>query len=199
MKSFVILRLDYILALKRDKQVTIIKTRNMICMGKIWYCNNTVEEWHCHGLNLPYLSSPDDSLVLNLLIGENVNLQTRHQPQPVNNYCNRFYRITVVSCSHILSAWLGGDIVDSGMGLSYRDRPTRLHRLAGRYDKSRQPYARVDYISQTGTKNLAFVQWFSHLCLLTSDETSKRRHHRVGLASWQENWSLDMGSEIRDG
>jgi hypothetical protein len=60
----------------------------MIGMGKIWYryCNNTVKE--CHGLNLPYLSSPDDSLVLNLLIGEDIYLQTRHQPQPVHNYCN---------------------------------------------------------------------------------------------------------------
>jgi hypothetical protein len=55
-------------------------------MGKIWHCNNTMEE--CHGLKIPYLSSPDDSLVLNLLIGEDMNLQTRHQPQPVHNYCN---------------------------------------------------------------------------------------------------------------
>ncbi len=103
MKSFVIPSLDYILALKKDKKVTIIKTRKMIDMSKIWHCNNTVKE-ECHGLKLPYLSGPDDSLVLNLLIGEDMNLQTRHQPQPVNNYCNRFYRITVVSCSQILSA-----------------------------------------------------------------------------------------------
>ncbi len=41
-------------------------------MGKIWYCNNTVEE--CHGQKIPYLSSPDDSLVLNLFIGEDMNL-----------------------------------------------------------------------------------------------------------------------------
>jgi hypothetical protein len=61
-------------------------------MVTILYCNNTVED--CHGLKLPHLSSPDDSHVLNLFIGEDMNLQTRHQPQPVNNYCNtsRCYR-----------------------------------------------------------------------------------------------------------
>ncbi len=58
-------------------------------MGKIWYCRGV--SLSCT-INLPYLSSPDDSLVLNLLIGEDMNLQTRHQPQPVHNYCNRFYR-----------------------------------------------------------------------------------------------------------
>jgi hypothetical protein len=40
-------------------------------------------------------------------------------------------------------------IVDSGIGLSYR--PARLHRRK----PVQQPYARVDYISQSGTKNLA--------------------------------------------
>ncbi len=35
--------------------------------------------------------------------------------------------------------------------------------------------------SQSGTKNFASVQWFSRLCLLTSDQTSKRRHQRFGL------------------
>ncbi len=36
---------------------------------------------------------------------------------------------------------MGGDIVDSGIGLSYR--PARLHKAFG---PVRQPHARVDYI-----------------------------------------------------
>ena len=43
-------------------------------------------------------------------------------------------------------------VVDNGIGLSYW--PTRLHWLPGQYTK---PYARVDYILQSGTENLATV------------------------------------------
>jgi hypothetical protein len=57
------------------------------------------------------------------------------------------------NCSQILSPWLG-DILDSGIGLSYRPA-TSLCSMEDRYDK---PYARVDYIPQPGTKNLASVE-----------------------------------------
>jgi hypothetical protein len=43
-----------------------------------------------------------------------------------------------------------GDIVDSGIGLSYR--PARLHRLAGRYDK---PMLELTISPQSGTKNFS--------------------------------------------
>jgi hypothetical protein len=44
-----------------------------------------------------------------------------------------------------------GDIVDSGIGLL--PRPARLHTQA--VGPERQPYTGVDYIPQSGTKNLA--------------------------------------------
>ncbi len=47
-----------------------------------------------------------------------------------------------------------GDKVNTGIGLSYR--PTRLHRLCGPVC---QPYAGVDYIPQSGTMNLASVEY----------------------------------------
>jgi hypothetical protein len=54
----------------------------------------------------------------------------------------------LIKSGQILSPRVG-DIVDYGMGLLYR--PARLHRLAGRYNN---PYAIVDYIQPSGTKNL---------------------------------------------
>jgi hypothetical protein len=57
----------------------------------------------------------------------------------------------IYCCSQILSPWLG-DIVDSGIGLSHR--PARLQ-YAG--EPVQQPYAEVDYIPQSETKNLACV------------------------------------------
>jgi hypothetical protein len=57
----------------------------------------------------------------------------------------------------ILSPWLG-DIVDYGIGLSYR--PARLH-ITYVCLPVRQPYlcAIVDYFPKTGTKNLATGSW----------------------------------------
>jgi len=53
----------------------------------------------------------------------------------------------------------GGDKVDSGVGLSHR--PTRLHRLAGRYENL---MARVNYIPQSVTENLDTAVGMVHLC-----------------------------------
>jgi hypothetical protein len=55
-----------------------------------------------------------------------------------------------------------GDIVDSGIGYSYR--PARLHRLAGRYD---HPKPESTISPQSGTKNLAsgFYVINAHLLL----------------------------------
>ncbi len=50
------------------------------------------------------------------------------------------------------------DTFDSGIRLSYR--PPSICSLAS--ERVRQPYARVDYISQTGTKNLATGCVLSH-------------------------------------
>ncbi len=64
-------------------------------------------------------------------------------------------RTVLSSCSQILSPWLGY-IVDSDIRLSYRPAGY-IAWQAGTAE--RQPYARVDYITQSGTMNLATGQY----------------------------------------
>ncbi len=94
-----------------------------------------------------------------------------------------------------------GDKVNSGMGLSYW--PARLHWPAGRYNNPmpeltlspshgsinsatvQQPYARVDYIAPSGTKNLATALSFPPL------DYPRRREQKVAShtdhdGSWGE-------------
>ncbi len=73
-----------------------------------------------------------------------------------------FQNLKFTSSSQILSPWLygGRDIVDSGIGLLYTG-PPGYKVLAG--GPVGQPYARVDHIHQSGTKNLATeVKIFEH-------------------------------------
>ncbi len=65
------------------------------------------------------------------------------------------------SCSLILSP-CRGDIVDSGIGLSYR--PARLHKLASRYDNP----------MPESTKNLATGKWiFEYFSSFLSGKTGR--------------------------
>ncbi len=60
--------------------------------------------------------------------------------------CDKFYTMQPPVAKFLVPD--RGDVVDSGKGLSYRTA-----RISG--GPVRQPYARVDYIPQSGTKNLA--------------------------------------------
>jgi hypothetical protein len=73
----------------------------------------------------------------------------------INHILQKYSNIMHLAlCSQILSPWLGGK---STLALGCRSGPLGLYACRLHGGPVRQPYARVDYIPQSGTKNWASV------------------------------------------